>query len=75
MRYVKLARSVLRQRVTEDGRVENLAATDIVAFLSAESRAGQLHVTHDRGLGQTSIRNKPPTVTLLPHLDRRRRCG
>jgi hypothetical protein len=40
-----------------------------------QDRAGQLHVTHDRGLGQTSIRNKPPTVTLYQHLDRRRRCG
>ena len=37
VRYVKLARSVLRQRVTEDGRVENLAATVIVALLSSES--------------------------------------
>jgi hypothetical protein len=40
-----------------------------------QDRAGQLHVTHDRGLGQTSIHNKPPTVTLYQHLDRRRRCG
>lgn len=48
MRYVKLARSVLRQRVTEDGRVENLAATDIVAFLSAESSPLSVGSTNGR---------------------------
>ena len=48
MRYVKLARSVLRQRVTEDGRVENLAATDIVAFLSAESSLLSVGSTNGR---------------------------
>ena len=48
MRYVKLARSVLRQRVTEDGRVENLAATDIVAFLSAESSPFSVGSTNGR---------------------------
>jgi len=47
-RYVKLARSVLRQRVTEDGRVENLAATDIVAFLSAESSPLSVGSTNGR---------------------------
>ena len=48
VRYVKLARSVLRQRVTEDGRVENLAATDIVAFLSAESSPLSVGSTNGR---------------------------
>jgi len=48
VRYVKLARSVLRQRVTEDGRVENLAATDIVAFLSAESSPRSVGSTNGR---------------------------
>ena len=48
MRYVKLVRSVLRQRVTEDGRVENLAATDIVAFLSAESSPLSVGSTNGR---------------------------
>jgi hypothetical protein len=48
VRYLKLARSVLRQRVTEDGRVENLAATDIVAFLSAESSPLSVGSTNGR---------------------------
>ena len=48
VRYVKLARSVLRQRVTEDGRVENLAATDVVAFLSAESSPLSVGSTNGR---------------------------
>jgi hypothetical protein len=48
VRYVKLARSVLRQRVTEEGRVENLAATDIVAFLSAGSSPLSVGSTNGR---------------------------
>jgi hypothetical protein len=48
VRYLKLTRSVLRQRVTEDGRVENLAATDIVAFLSAESSPLSVGSTNGR---------------------------
>jgi site-specific recombinase XerD len=37
VRYVKLARSFLNQRLTGRGEVESLSGTDIVAFLLAES--------------------------------------
>lgn len=37
VRYVKLARSFLRHRMTDDGQVDDLTGTDVVAFLLAES--------------------------------------
>jgi integrase/recombinase XerD len=47
VRYVKLARSFLRQRLGDNGRVDNLTGTDIVAFLLAES--GRLSVGSAKG--------------------------
>jgi len=47
VRYVKLARSFLRQRLGDDGRVDNLTGPDIVAFLLAES--GRLSVGSVKG--------------------------
>ena len=47
VRYVKLARSFLRQRLGDDGRVDNLTGPDIVAFLLAES--GRLSVGSAKG--------------------------
>ena len=47
VRYVKLARSFLRQRLGDDGRVDNLTGPDIVAFLLAES--GRLSVGSAQG--------------------------
>ena len=59
-------RTALRRQERDNvGRGEVLDPA-VLGHTLPQDRAGQLHVTHDRGLGQTSIRNKPPTVTLLP---------
>jgi hypothetical protein len=59
-------RTALRRQERDNvGRGEVLDPA-VLGHTLPQDRAGQLQVTHDRGVGQTSISNKPPTVTLLP---------